>query len=56
MMLSLAYATYAAVHWEIQGYVAWEYLLGSITSALLWVPLTLLLQAMRHPRSHSERL
>lgn len=55
LLLLLSYAAYAAVHWQVQGHVAWEFMIGSATSAFLWVPLTLLLQALRHPRSNSER-
>ncbi len=56
LMLLASYGAFAAVHWEIQGYFAWGFMLGSVTSALMWVPLTLLLQSLRHPRSSSERL
>ncbi len=56
LMLLASYAAYAAVHWEIQGRFAWGFMLGSVTSALMWVPLTLLLQSLRRPRSSSERL
>jgi len=55
LLLLMSYVVYAAVHWQIKDYVAWEYLIGSATSALLWAPLTLLLQALRHPRGNSER-
>ncbi len=55
VLLLASYFAFAAVHWKIQGHVAWEYMAGSVTSALLWVPLTLLLQSLRHPRSTSER-
>jgi len=43
------------VHLVIQGRFAWGYMLGSVTSALCWAPMTLLLQALRHPRGGSER-
>ncbi|HEY5993102.1 MAG TPA: rod shape-determining protein MreD [Gallionellaceae bacterium] len=56
LMLLAAYAAYAAVHWQIQGRFAWGFMLGSATTAMMWVPLTLLLQSLRHPRSNSERL
>ncbi len=56
LMLLASYGAYAAVHWEVQGYFAWGFMLGSVTSAMMWVPLTLLLQSLRHPRSSSERL
>lgn len=53
-VLLLAYAVYATVHWQLHGYVAWEYFAGSVTSALLWAPLTVLLQVLRRPRADSE--
>lgn len=55
-LLLLAYAVYAAVHWQMRGYVAWEYFSGSVVSALLWSPLTILLQALRRPRANSDQL
>jgi rod shape-determining protein MreD len=55
LLLLASYSVYAAVHWQSQGKVAWAFMLGSVTSALLWAPLTLLLQALRRPRGNSER-
>ena len=55
-VLLLAYVVYAAVHWQLNGYVAWEYFIGSVVSALLWTPLTMLLQALRRPRSDPDKL
>lgn len=55
-VLLLVYVVYAAVHWQLHGYVAWEYFLGSVVSVLLWVPLTVLLQALRLSRSDSDKL
>ena len=55
-VLLLTYAVYAAVHWQLHGYVAWEYFLGSVVSALLWAPLTVMLQALRSPRSDPDKL
>lgn len=55
-VLLLAYVVYALVHWQLHGYVAWSYFLGSVASALLWIPLTLLLQVMRVPRSDPDNL
>jgi len=40
----------------VRGYVAWEYFLGSAVSALLWAPMTLLLQALRRPRRDPNEL
>ncbi len=55
-LLLLTYAVYAAVHWQMRGYVAWEYFLGCLVSVLLWAPLTILLQALRRPRADSDPL
>jgi rod shape-determining protein MreD len=55
-LLLACYAAYAAVHWKINGFVAWEYFLGSVTSTLMWVPLTLLLQSWRRPYGNSQHL
>jgi len=55
-ILLITYVTYALVHWQLHGYVAWAYFFGSIVSALLWIPLTLLLQVMRVPRADPNEL
>lgn len=55
-LLLLAYMVYAAVHWQMRGFIAWEYFLGCLVSALLWAPLTILLQALRRPRTDSNQL
>jgi len=55
-ILLLTYLTYAAVHWQLHGYVAWSYFLGCVVSAMLWIPLTLLLQGLRMPRSDPDKL
>lgn len=49
-LLLLAYMVYAAVHWLLRGNISWEYFVGSIVSALLWAPVTILLQALRGHR------
>ncbi len=49
-MLLVSYAAYAWVHRQMHGYVAWDYFFGVVTSALMWAPLTLLLQALRRGR------
>lgn len=53
-ILALTYATYALVHWQVNGYVVWPYFLGCLTSTLLWVPLSLMFQAMRQMRMDRE--
>lgn len=55
LLLVVSYAAYAGVNWAIQGRFAWGYMLGSVTSALCWAPLTLLLQSLRRPRGRAER-
>ncbi|MEK7811789.1 MAG: rod shape-determining protein MreD [Pseudomonadota bacterium] len=56
VLLLASYSVYAAVHWQVRGYVAWEYYLGVLTSALMWAPLTLVLQALRRPRRDPNEL
>lgn len=53
-ILLLTYAVYALVHWQVSGQVAWSYLLGCLTSTLLWVPISVLLQSMRQMRVDRE--
>lgn len=55
-LLLSSYAAYAFIQWQVRGYIAWEYFLGVATSALLWAPMTLLLQAMRRPRRDPNEL
>ena len=55
-VLLMTYVTYALVNWQLHGYIAWSYFLGSVVSALLWIPLTLLLQVIRLPRSDPDNL
>lgn len=55
-LLLTSYSVYAIVHWQVRGFVAWEYFLGVVTSALLWTPLTLLLQNLRRPRRDQNEL
>lgn len=55
-LLLLAYTIYAAVQWQLRGNISWEYFIGSAVSALLWTPLTMLLQTVRRPRAASDQL
>jgi len=55
-VLLLTYLVYAAVHWQLHGYVAWEYFLGCGVSVLLWAPLTVLLQTLRRSRAAPGKL
>lgn len=55
-VMLLAYVVYAAVHWQLHGYVAWLYFIGCGVSVLLWAPLTILLQALRRPRVAPDKL
>lgn len=55
-LLMASYVVYAIVHWQVRGYIAWEFFLGALTSALLWIPLTFLLQALRRPRRDPNEL
>lgn len=55
-LLLISYAVFAIVHWQLRNYVAWDYFLGSFTSALMWAPMTALLQTLRRPRSDPNEL
>jgi rod shape-determining protein MreD len=55
-VLLLTYIVYALVHWQLHGYVAWGYFLGCLVSVLLWAPLTVILLALRRPRSDPDTL
>lgn len=50
-LLLVNYVLFAAIDWVAQGHFSWSYLLGCFTSALLWLPLTLLLQVLSRPRA-----
>ena len=54
-ILAMTYAAYALVHWQVNGYVVWPYFLGCLTSTLLWVPLSLMFQAVRRLRVDRDR-
>lgn len=55
-LLLSSYATFAIIHWQLRGDMAWEYFLGSVVSASLWIPMTVLLQTLRRPRHHPDEL
>ena len=54
-ILALTYVVYALVHWQVNGYVVWPYFLGCLTSTLLWIPLSIMLQAARQMRMDRDR-
>lgn len=53
-ILTLTYAVYALVQWQVNGYVVWLYFLGCLTSTLLWAPLSIMLQAVQLKRTDRE--
>jgi len=53
-IFALTYAAFALVHWQVNGYVVWPYFLGSLTSTLLWAPLSIMFRAMRQMRMDRE--
>ncbi len=54
-IFGMTYLVYGLVNWLINGEVIWAYFLGLITSTVLWLPLSLLLQALQHVRVSRER-
>lgn len=55
-LLLVSYAVFAAVHWLMRDSMSWEFFLGTLTSAMLWVPLSILLQSLRRSRSDLNEL
>jgi rod shape-determining protein MreD len=54
-IFALTYAVYALVSWQVNGYVVWPYLVGCLTSTLLWMPLSMMFEAMRQYRMDRNR-
>lgn len=50
-IFALTYAVFALVNWQVNGYVVWAYFLGCLTSTMLWIPLSLMLQATQQKRA-----
>lgn len=55
-LLLLSYGVFALVHWYMRGVFFWEFFLGSLTSALLWLPMSILLQSMRRARRNPNEI
>jgi len=55
-LILISYAVFASVHWLMRGNMSWEYFLGCLTSALLWLPMSMLLQYMRRTKIDPEQL
>ena len=53
-IFAVTYGVYALVHWQVNGYVVWPYLLGCLTSTLMWAPLSIMFRAMRQARVERE--
>ena len=54
VIITITYFVYALIHWQVNGYVAWGYFLGCITSTLLWTPFNLMFHSMRQKRSDQK--
>ncbi|MGZ8256568.1 MAG: rod shape-determining protein MreD [Gallionella sp.] len=55
IIFGLTYLTYGLVHWLINGEVIWGYFLGLISSTVLWMPFSALLQMLQQVRFRAER-
>lgn len=55
-LLVISYSVFASVHWFLGGNISWEFFLGCLTSALLWMPMSIMLQSMRRSRSDPNEL
>jgi rod shape-determining protein MreD len=52
----ISYGVYAGVHWMMRSALSWEFFLGSLSSALLWMPMSIMLQSMRRVRRNPDEL
>lgn len=55
-LILISYLVFAGVQGLSGGHVSWEYFLGALSSALLWMPISLLLQNMRRTRRDPNEL
>ncbi len=55
-LLSVSYIVYALLQWKLNSFIAWSYFLGCMSTAALWIPLTLLMQNLRQPHSRPNDL
>jgi rod shape-determining protein MreD len=52
----ISYAVFASVHWIMRDSYSWEFFLGCLTSSLLWLPMSMMLQAMRRTKIDPNEL
>ena len=52
----ISYGVFALIHWLMRSSISWEFFLGSLSSALLWMPMSIMLQSMRRSRRKSNEL
>lgn len=50
-LLLANYLIFSFIHWLVLGHLAWSYMAGCLSTAVLWVPLTVLLQMLSRPRA-----
>lgn len=55
-LLLASYGVFAFVHWFTRGVFSWEFFLGCLTSALLWLPMSILLQSLRQVRRNPNEI
>jgi rod shape-determining protein MreD len=51
----MTYAVYVLVNWQVNGFVVWSYLLGCLTSTMLWIPLSIMFMTIRQKRLDRNR-
>lgn len=52
----ISYSVFAAIHWMMGGSFTWEFFLGCLTSSLLWLPMSVLLQTLRRTKTDTDEL
>jgi len=54
-IFAMTYAVYVLVNWQVNGFMVWSYLLGCLTSTMLWIPLSIMFMTMRQKRLDRNR-
>ena len=52
----ISYSVFAAIHWLMRSAFSWEFFLGCLSSALLWMPMSMMLQYMRRVHRNPDEL
>jgi rod shape-determining protein MreD len=55
-LLLSSYVAFGLINWQMHGFIVWQFFIGSLTTALLWTPITVALQNLRQTRHNPNEL